>query len=232
MLRRLCAFHPILFALFPVLSLAASNTAAVALREVWPAALLCLAAAAVLWCLLRPLLGSWRKAGVATSLVEIAFFSYVPMHAASQAWIPLRHRFALPLLAVLLLAAFWKLRRAHGEPIALAQGLTLASAFLVAASATRLVRNQEQDFGGLGASRALSRGLRRGGARHRQSTRRLLRHPGRLRERGNPARSVWLRQPRISRGPEGDAASTLPTGATATTRRRRSRSPRPRTWST
>lgn len=159
MARRLCLFHPLLFALFPVLSLAASNTTAVSMREVWPAAALCLAAAALLWCLLRPLLGSWQKAGVLTSLVEVVFFSYAPLHAASQDWISLRHRYALPLAAVVLLAAFWKLRRARGEPIALAQGLTLASAFLVAVSATRLVRNREQNFDGVAVTGPVSRRL-------------------------------------------------------------------------
>ena len=142
MVRRLSQLHPLFFALFPALSLAASNTAAVSMRDVWPAAATSLAAAALLWCLLRPMLGSWQKAGVMTSLVLVAFFSYAPLHAASQSWISLRHRYALPLLAGALLAAFLGLRRTRREPEALAQVLTFVSVLLVAFSAARLVRSQ------------------------------------------------------------------------------------------
>lgn len=147
-MRRLSGFHPLLFALFPVFSLAASNTAAVSMREVWPTAAFCLGGAALLWALLRPVLGSWRKAGVLTSLVLVVFFSYAPVHAASQGWINLRHRYVLPLLGGCLLAVFWKLRRMRGEPVALGQGLALVSAFLVLVPAARLLRNREPGFGG------------------------------------------------------------------------------------
>jgi hypothetical protein len=158
--RRLSQLHPLFFALFPALSLAASNTAAVSMRDVWPAAATCLAAAALLWCLLRPLLGSWPKAGVMTSLVLVAFFSYAPLHAASQGWISLRHRYALPLLACGLLAAFWGLRRARREPAALAQVLTFVSVLLVAFSTARLVRSRGSLFEGgetAGPARAAER---------------------------------------------------------------------------
>ncbi len=148
MIRRLSQLHPLFFALFPALSLAASNTAAVSLRDVWPAAATCVAAAGVLWCLLRPMLGSWQKAGVMTSLTLVAFFSYAPLHAASQGWIFLRHRYGLPLLGLGLLAAFWALRRARQEPAGLAQVLTFVSVLLVAFSAVRLVRSRRSFFEG------------------------------------------------------------------------------------
>ena len=56
-----------------------------------------------------------------TSLTLVAFFSYAPLHAASQGWIFLRHRYGLPLLGLGLLAAFWALRRARQEPAGLAR---------------------------------------------------------------------------------------------------------------
>jgi hypothetical protein len=146
--RRLSQLHPLFFALFPALSLAASNTGAVSMRDVWPAAATCVAAAGVLWCLLRPMLGSWQKAGTMTSLVLVAFFSYAPLHAASQDWMSLRHRYVLPLLVFGLLAAFWGLRRARQEPAALAQVLTFVSVLLVAFSAARLARSRGSFFEG------------------------------------------------------------------------------------
>jgi hypothetical protein len=150
--RRLSQLHPLFFALFPALSLAASNAAAVSMRDVWPAAATSLAAAALLWCLLRPMLRSWQKAAVMTSLTIVAFFSYEPLHAASHEWIPLRHRYALPLLALGLLAAFRGLRRARREPAALAQVLTFVSVLLVAFPAIRLVRSRGPLFEGRAAA--------------------------------------------------------------------------------
>ena len=160
MARRLSQLHPLFFALFPALSLAASNTAAVSMRDVWPAAATSLAAAALLWCLLRPMLRSWQKAAVMTSLTLVVFFSYAPLHAASQGWISPRHRYALPLLALGLLTAFWGLRRARQEPAALAQVLTFVSVLLVVFTAVRLVRSRGSFFEGgptAGSARARAR---------------------------------------------------------------------------
>ena len=213
---------------FLSLSLAASNTAAVVDAGGLAGGRACLAAAALLWCLLRPLLGSWQKAGVMTSLLEVAFFSYAPLHAASQGWLALRHRYALPLLAAVLLAALWKLRRSRGEPVVLAQGLTFVSAFLLVVSATRLVRSREPSAVGSAAGRPAARHLPPAAAAGLPDVYYVILTGTRARRRSALFTASTTAN---SSRPSGPRASTWPTEATATTRRRHSLSRRRRTWS-
>lgn len=138
MSRRISSIHPLFFAVFPALALAASNTAAVSAAEAWPALALSLAGTIVVWCLVRPLLGTWPKAAVMTSLVAIVFFSYTPVHRALEGWFPIRTRYALPALAVFLALAFWAIRRGE-EPETLGRALTFVSGFLVLFSLGRLL---------------------------------------------------------------------------------------------
>lgn len=68
-------FAPV-FALYPVLHVAATNPGETEAGSVFFAAVTVVAAALLLLALLRPLLGSWYRAGLATTWIAILFFSY------------------------------------------------------------------------------------------------------------------------------------------------------------
>lgn len=138
MTRRLSLLHPFLFALFPVLSLAAGNGASAPISQVFRTAVLCLLFAALLWSALRLLLGNWRKAAVMTSIVWMVFFSYGHIHSFNAEFPLFRSRTLLPAATVLLVAAFWSLRRMKNAPVRLTQGLALISGLLVLLSASRI----------------------------------------------------------------------------------------------
>jgi hypothetical protein len=136
--RRASVLHPFLVALFPVLSLAASNALSVNLSQVWRTSGLCLVAAGVLWVLLRPLAGSWTRAGILASVALLVFFSYGQVRASgADRWFG-RNRYLLPMAIAILLAAWIGLRRARVEPTRLAQALTVLFAFLVGTSLLRI----------------------------------------------------------------------------------------------
>jgi hypothetical protein len=74
--RRDTAFHPILFALFPVLSLYVYNIGRLPFREVIGVTLVVLLCTVLLWSLLGALMGSWPKSAVIASVFLVLFFSY------------------------------------------------------------------------------------------------------------------------------------------------------------
>jgi hypothetical protein len=147
-MRRLSFFHPLLFALFPILFLAAHNASSMPLRDLLPLAGVSLGVAALLWGLLRPALGSWQKASVMTSFTALVFFSYGHVHRALLRFDVFRHRLLLPAFALFLLGAFWSLRRMRGQPAQLSKGLAIASALLVGLSAARIGWQRTSIFGG------------------------------------------------------------------------------------
>ena len=142
MRRRLSSLHPFLVALFPVLSLAAGNAAAVTMPQVWRTAGVSVLGAGALLLLLRPILGSWPRAAVMASLVLIVFFSYGHLRGLSIGGGYLRNRYLLPLVAAVFLAGAIWLRRRRTEPTTLSRGLTLVFSLLVLVSAARIAWSQ------------------------------------------------------------------------------------------
>ena len=138
-MKPLSRVHPFLVAIFPVVSLAADNAWNAPLGQAATTAVVCVVAAALLWAVLRPLLGSWPKAGVMTSAVLMVFFSYGQLHEWNDRFPILRSRFLMPAAVVLLVACFWTLRRGRVDAVRLGRGIGVVAAFLVAVSVGRLV---------------------------------------------------------------------------------------------
>ena len=69
-------FYPLLFAAFPILFLYAHNIAETSLNQIWLPLVISVAATLVLWAVLSLILGSLAKAGFATAIFLVFFFSY------------------------------------------------------------------------------------------------------------------------------------------------------------
>ena len=84
--KRRVIFHPILFAVFPILALYAHNAGQVPASVVWRPLAVTVALALILLGLLGIALRNWRKAGLLSSLVVFLFFSYGHFRAALGEW--------------------------------------------------------------------------------------------------------------------------------------------------
>jgi hypothetical protein len=69
-------FYPLLFAAFPILFLYAHNINETSVSQIWLPLLISVAAALVLWAVLSLILRSLSKAGLATAIFLVFFFSY------------------------------------------------------------------------------------------------------------------------------------------------------------
>src|SRR4030042_155284 len=98
LLRALSVIHPILFAVFPFVFLYARNTSEISARQVVKLMLLAALGALLLWILLSLLLKNTFKAGVATTVLVILFFSYGPFYDLLAKWdiFTPRHAYLLP----------------------------------------------------------------------------------------------------------------------------------------
>lgn len=74
--------HPIVFALFPILSLFIGNVTEVALRDVVAPVLIVLIVTVVLWLVATRLIGNAHKAAAIVSMFLVLFFSFGHVHAA------------------------------------------------------------------------------------------------------------------------------------------------------
>jgi hypothetical protein len=113
--------HPFLTAAYPVLALLALNPTEVRPAESLRALAACLALAAALLLLWRPLLRSWTRAAILATVILLLFFSYghlyVLLREAGGALVALaRHRYLAPLFALIAAAAGVALRRRQPSP--------------------------------------------------------------------------------------------------------------------
>ena len=111
MLKRI-PFHTFAFAIFPILALLAFNIAEVAPRVALRSVVISLVAAVVILCVIALITRNWQKAGLATTLVLILFYSYGQVYEFLQAHqifgiILGRHRFLTVLFAIILIAGMW-----------------------------------------------------------------------------------------------------------------------------
>lgn len=107
MLRK-SALYPILFSIFPVLSLAAHNIDEISLDVIFRPLLVSLFVGAVLFGLMKLIFGDWGRAALAASVTLFFFFTYGQVYNLLEdvtfAGLSLfRHRTLLPLFAILLL---------------------------------------------------------------------------------------------------------------------------------
>jgi len=79
-------FYPLLFAVFPILFLYAHNIIETSASQIWLPLGVSVAAALVLWAVLSLILRSLSKAGLATAIFLLFFFSYGRLYAALETW--------------------------------------------------------------------------------------------------------------------------------------------------
>jgi hypothetical protein len=114
-MKKVVAFHPLLFAAYAVLAMYANNLGQVAFTDVRRALLVCVLTAGLLLVLMRLLFRDWGRAAIVTTLALILFFSYGHFYS----WIKTfafgrvvgRHRYLLPLSILLLVGLSWILMR-------------------------------------------------------------------------------------------------------------------------
>ena len=111
-LSRFTVIHPFLFTLFPILSLLSRNLGQVPITAVFRAIVVGLLACGGLLVLLRIAMKDWHRAGLATTLAAILFFSFGPVYHL------LRQSNLLVLVwgAIFLLGVWWIVRRVRGVP--------------------------------------------------------------------------------------------------------------------
>ena len=91
-------FYPLLFAVFPILFLYTYNIAETSLNEIWLPLVISVAAALVLWAVLSLILRSLSKAGLATAIFLVFFFSYGRLYEVPEyrgLFVP-KHAYLLP----------------------------------------------------------------------------------------------------------------------------------------
>jgi len=93
-------FYPLLFAAFPILFLYAHNISQTSASEVWLPLGVSVAAALVLWAVLSLILRSLSKAGLATAIFLVFFFSYGRLYEVPEyrgVFVP-KHAHLLPVM--------------------------------------------------------------------------------------------------------------------------------------
>ena len=113
---RKLAFHPLLFAAWPVLSFLAHNVGEVPAREAVRSLFVSVAVALLIFGLLSLALRNTGKAALICSLALLFFFTYGHLYLIMKTWridgfFIGRHRFLLPLLLLLLVALSWWVAR-------------------------------------------------------------------------------------------------------------------------
>jgi hypothetical protein len=146
-LRRI-PFHPFLWAIYPILSLLASNLGQVYLWMGLRSMVLSLTACGLILVALRLAYGDWPRAALPTSLMMLIIFSYGHIYPSIEDATILgfnigRHRFLLALLAVLLAAVIiWLFRRPRGSLGSVTQAVNIIALVLVAFPLVQIARYQ------------------------------------------------------------------------------------------
>jgi len=94
-------FYPLLFAAFPILFLYTYNIDETSLSQIWLSLVISVAATLVLWAVLSLVLGSLAKAGLATAIFLVFFFSYGRLYEVLENWGVFVPRYAYLLPSVL-----------------------------------------------------------------------------------------------------------------------------------
>jgi len=135
MLRRL-PFYPILFALFPILSIAAHNIQEIAVDASYRSLLFSLLMSLAVFISLQVLLGDWARAGLVTLIFLLCFFTYGQVYDKLQAISVFaksffRHRILLPAYGVLAVCLTWLALKKVKQPAALTFWLNIFSIYLL-----------------------------------------------------------------------------------------------------
>jgi len=112
--RRLWVIHPFLLSLYAVLALLAQNKQEIPLGQAWRSLIILPLATLILLVALRALLRDWSRAGLLTAIIILIVSSYGHIYEVLQRihigpFILGRHRYLLPLVAVLLALSIWRI---------------------------------------------------------------------------------------------------------------------------
>jgi len=135
MLRRF-PFYPLLFALFPVLSLAAHNIQEIAVNVVYRPLLISFLLSLTVFILMRALLRDWSRAGLMTLVSLLVFFTYGQvydkLHDVSLFGMSVfRHRTLLPAYGLLAVGSAWFIVKRLAQPAAPTFWLNIFSIYLL-----------------------------------------------------------------------------------------------------
>ncbi len=114
--RRAC-FHPILFAVLPVLRVMADNLDFVMWREIWPPAIIATLLGAIIYVLINSIVKDWQKSGLLTTTLCLFFFAFRQTLTSVNGILENMHRsdfspgfFIMPYLFVMALSLYACLR--------------------------------------------------------------------------------------------------------------------------
>lgn len=136
-MKKCVVIHPLLFAVFPILSLFSHNVSSTSPVEIIRPIVIMVLVASALWLLLTLVVKDKRKAGIIVSTLLFLFFSYGYFFEALRGWTIAgitigRCRYLLLLYAVVLVAVGHILARTRKELYQLTTGLNIVAIFLVA----------------------------------------------------------------------------------------------------
>lgn len=136
--------HPILFALYPVAALLAFNIDWLQPTDAFRATVLALGGAFILLVLLARLTGDWHRAGLLTSIIVIAFFSYGHLYEGLKS-VGLgvsfgRHRYLAPVFLLVVSLLLWWIARRVRNPAAATGILNIVAAVTLVLPTITLAR--------------------------------------------------------------------------------------------
>jgi hypothetical protein len=127
-------FYPLLFAPFPILFLYVHNISETSVGQIWLPLVISVAAALVLWVILSFILRSLCKAGLATAIFLVFFFSYGRLYEVLENWgvfVP-RHAYLLPSVLFAWGYCVYFIGRAKRDFRVTAKWLNMAAVVLIA----------------------------------------------------------------------------------------------------
>ena len=150
MLRKL-PLYPILFSIFPVLSLAAYNIDEISLDVIVRPVFAALLGGVILFGIAKLIFRAWHRAALTVLIILCFFFSYGQIYNVSEdvtfGGISLfRHRTLLPLFAVLLMASLYLIVRRGDQPNGLTWWFNLLSIFLLVYPTFKIMSNVFQQW--------------------------------------------------------------------------------------
>jgi len=142
--RKMSWFHlfPFLFAAYPIFALSSNNLIYVQYSSFIRSLLIVEAVTLLLYAICTLITRDMSKAGLLTTALLLAFFSYGQLYLVINSHFPdlIRHRYLILLMAILVLAIFILVIKARSPGKLLLQYLTITSIILLAISAYPTIR--------------------------------------------------------------------------------------------
>jgi hypothetical protein len=136
-MKKIVVLHPILFAIYPIVALLAFNISQLSLSDGYRALLWSVAGTAVFFVCLRLIIHNWHRAGLATSLAVVLFFSFGHVLRFTERLLPqvsvlLRFQVLFILwMGLMLFGIYWIGRVVRRDLQGVTQGLNVVTAVLL-----------------------------------------------------------------------------------------------------